>query len=141
MTGHSDATATVPTPDDIRVLFDHIGGYRVSQAIYMVIELGIADLLRDGPVAVESLAEASGADAEALYRVLRFLAGAGLFEELASRQFIATRQGHALLKDVLGSPGATTSMRAPSASCNSIARATPVSARRCVLRATRRRRA
>ena len=51
-----------------------IRGYWVTQAIYVVAELGVADLLVNGPKAAAELAEATGANSDLLYRVLRALA-------------------------------------------------------------------
>lgn len=65
-------------------------GYRVSQALFVVAELGVADLLADGPRTSSDLADAAGADPDALYRVLRALAREGVFEERAGRVFAST---------------------------------------------------
>ena len=46
-------------------------GYWVSQALYAVAKLGVADLLIDGPQSVEHLAAATQAHATSLRRVLR----------------------------------------------------------------------
>ena len=45
-----------------------IAGYRISRAIYVAAKLGIADLLKDGPLSSEGLAQATGTHAE--HRVL-----------------------------------------------------------------------
>lgn len=58
-----------------------IDGYRQSQALHVAATLGIADLLEDGPRSVDDLAEATGTDASALYRLLRALASVGVFAE------------------------------------------------------------
>jgi len=63
-------------------IFKLIGGYRISQAIYVVAETGIPDLLTAGPKSCDELATATNTHAPTLYRILRFLAGAGLFNEL-----------------------------------------------------------
>jgi hypothetical protein len=73
-----------------------VSSYRVSQAIYVVVKLGIPDLLADGPRGSDELAEATGTHAGALYRVLRFLAGVGLFEERAPNQLSLTSLGAGL---------------------------------------------
>jgi hypothetical protein len=77
-----------------------ISGYWKSQAVYAVAKFGIADLLKDGPQSVEQLAETSGANADALYRVLRALASIGIFAEGASRQFSLTPLAEPLRSDV-----------------------------------------
>ncbi|HEX5502371.1 MAG TPA: methyltransferase, partial [Thermomicrobiales bacterium] len=77
-----------------------LSGYRVSQAIYVVAALGLADLLRDGPRGSDELAQATATHAGALYRVLRFLAGVGLFDEVAPRRFALTPLGAGLRSDL-----------------------------------------
>jgi O-methyltransferase domain/Dimerisation domain len=92
-----------PTPQDLGEIFKLIGGYRISQAIYVVAETGIPDLLTAGPKSCDELATATNTHAPTLYRILRFLAGAGLFNEVAPQKFELTRLGSALRTDVPGS--------------------------------------
>lgn len=73
--------ATEAAPPEA-VLTQMITGSLGSQAVYVAAQLGIADLLIDGPRHVDSLAEAAGADAPSLYRVLRALSSFGVFTEL-----------------------------------------------------------
>jgi hypothetical protein len=56
-----------------------IGGYYMAQAIYGAAKLGIADRLRGGPRTAGQLARATGTHARSLYRLLRTLAGSGIF--------------------------------------------------------------
>ena len=56
-----------------------LAGAWVSQALYVVAELAIADLLAGGPKTAAELADATGADPGALSRVLRALATLGVF--------------------------------------------------------------
>jgi hypothetical protein len=93
-----------PSPDDLRELVRLIGGYRISQSIYVAAELRIADLLRDGSKTADELATSTGTHAESLYRVLRLLAGVGLLTEVALRRFALTQLGAGLQSDVPGSP-------------------------------------
>jgi hypothetical protein len=58
-------------------------GFAVSKALAAVAELGIADALAKGPMTAAELSTACGADPAALHRVLRTLAGFGVFEESA----------------------------------------------------------
>ena len=51
-----------------------ITGYWVSQAVGVVALLGVADQLGEGPRGSDELAQAVGAEPQALYRVLRLLA-------------------------------------------------------------------
>ncbi|MBW9117713.1 ubiquinone/menaquinone biosynthesis protein [Rhizobium cauense] len=74
-------------------------GFAVSQALRVVIELGIPDLLIDGEQSVEKLAAAAMVDAGALYRVMRLLAPEGVFTEVLPRTFALTEMGAALRSD------------------------------------------
>ncbi|HET9000059.1 MAG TPA: methyltransferase [bacterium] len=78
---------------------DLINGFRVSQAIHVAATLGIADLLRDGPRSSDELAAATGTHAGALYRLLRTLAGVGVFREDVDRRFGLTPLGECLRSD------------------------------------------
>ena len=51
------------------------GGSWITQGIWVVAELGIADLLANGPRTAGELAEKTQTHSEALCRVLRALAG------------------------------------------------------------------
>ena len=78
-------------------------GYQVSQALYAAARLGIADLLAAGPRAVEDLAQASGSHAPSLYRLLRALAGLGVFAQDDDGRFRLTPLAELLRSDVLDS--------------------------------------
>jgi hypothetical protein len=75
----------------------------ISQSLYVVAKLGIADRLGDGPISVQDVARAVGADSSALYRVMRALASVGVFSETAPRHFELTSMGRYLRTDVEGS--------------------------------------
>lgn len=98
----SDALAT-PTPEERQRLSDLITGFRFSQAIYVAARLSIPDLLAEGPRDIDDLAEAAGAHPGALFRLLRFLTGVGLFAEVAPRRFALTPLGGLLRSDIPGS--------------------------------------
>ena len=85
-----------PSPQDFGQIFKLIGGYRISQALHVAVELGIPDLLSSGPMHSDDLASQTGTHAPTLYRVLRFLAGAGLFNEIGPRKFELTQLGSTL---------------------------------------------
>jgi hypothetical protein len=70
--------------------------YWVSQAIYVATKLGIADLLKSGPKRSDELARACGAHPVALHRVLRALAGFGIFREDEEGRFATTPLGATL---------------------------------------------
>jgi hypothetical protein len=67
-----------------------VTGCWVSQAIYVAAKLGIADLIGAGPKSCQQLAAATQTDPGALFRVLRALAGVGIFAEDAAGQFRLT---------------------------------------------------
>lgn len=100
----SSASMGPPSPQDFGEIFNLIGGYRVSQAIHVIAELGIPDLLAAGPRHCDDLAAETKSHAPTLYRVLRFLAGAGLLSEPGPQKFELTRLGSTLRTDLPGSP-------------------------------------
>src|SRR5262245_21120887 len=65
-TTHPERIQAAMPAEDLRRL---VLGYRVSQAISAAAELGIADLLANGPRTADDLASAAGAHAPSLYRV------------------------------------------------------------------------
>ena len=75
-----------------------IGGW-ITQGIHVASELGIADLLVDGPQTADELARRTKAHAGALYRVLRALASVGIFTEDSDRRFAMTPLAEHLLTD------------------------------------------
>ena len=76
-----------------------VNGYQVTQAVHVAVKLGIGDLLADGPRTSDDLAAATGAHPDALYRLLRALAGVGVFREEAERRFGLTELGSGLRSD------------------------------------------
>ena len=76
--------------------------YQASQAIHVAAVLGIPQLLADGPRTSDELAESVGAHAPSLYRLLRALAGIGVFEERDGRQFALTPLSEALRTELGG---------------------------------------
>ena len=77
-------------------------GFVVSQALRVVIDLDIPDLLAAGERSVEDLATATHTNADALHRILRALAAEGVFSETAPRIFRLTDLGAALRSDEPG---------------------------------------
>ena len=84
-------------------LFRLLTGYQLSQSICVVAALGIADLLRDGPLSAVCLAKATRTDADALYRLMRALAAAGVFDEGKNAMFSLAPMGELLRDDAVGS--------------------------------------
>jgi len=64
-------------------LLQMMTGYWVTQALYVAAKLGIADLLREGPVNCDVLASKTSTHLQSLYRTLRALASVGVFTEVA----------------------------------------------------------
>jgi hypothetical protein len=92
-----------PSRAHFQQLFQLLSGYRVSAALYVAATLGLADLLVDGPQDSDMLAQKTDTQPAALYRVLRLLAGVGLFEEVEPRRFALTPVGAGLRTDIPGS--------------------------------------
>jgi len=74
-------------------------GYYVACAIHAVAELGIADLLKDGPRSHEGLAAATRTHAPSLRRVLRLLASENVLAEEQDGRFALTPIGDCLRRD------------------------------------------
>jgi SAM-dependent methyltransferase len=81
------------------VMLDLIIGYWVSQLVHVVAKLGLADLLKEGPKSPAELARSVGADPQTLRRVLRALAGVGVFAERKDGRFALTPLGATLRSD------------------------------------------
>ncbi|MDC0670369.1 methyltransferase [Nannocystis radixulma] len=92
-----------PSSSPAQTLMHLLSGKFVARSLGLVAELGIADLLRDGPRAIEALARDTGSHPRALYRVMRALAGIGVFAEAAGRTFALTPLSQALRSDAAGS--------------------------------------
>ncbi len=76
----------------------------LSRAVSAIAELGLADLIQGGqPQPVEHLANATKTHEPTLYRILRFMAGHGLFQETGNRRFDHTPLSAALRTDAPGS--------------------------------------
>jgi ubiquinone/menaquinone biosynthesis C-methylase UbiE len=75
----------------------------ISGAIHVVAALGVADLLADGPKRSDELASATGASVHALRRVMRALAGFGVFSQDSAGRFELAPLGEFLRTDTAGS--------------------------------------
>jgi SAM-dependent methyltransferase len=73
-----------------------ITGYWISQMLYAAANLGLADLLDRAPQTCDELANATGAHATSLARLLRALVGAGVLEPLEGGGFKLTPTGEQL---------------------------------------------
>jgi O-methyltransferase domain/Dimerisation domain len=71
----------------------------ITKPICVILELGIADLLCDGPISVDTLAEETDTHAPTLYRLLRALSSVGIFVETDDRAFGLTPLARCLLSE------------------------------------------
>ncbi|MEP6775730.1 MAG: methyltransferase, partial [Chloroflexota bacterium] len=106
MTPQSDAHEPSKVPsiaDTSQTLSNMITGFRLSQMIYVATKLGIPDLLKNGALTADALAQATGTHAPSLYRVLRALASVGIFAEDEQGRFALTPLAQQLQAEVPGS--------------------------------------
>ncbi|MBY8858630.1 hypothetical protein K7711_19280 [Nocardia sp. CA2R105] len=82
-----------------RFLTAEANSYIYACCLRVVAQLGVADLLADGPVHVGHLAKCVSADEQALYRVLRLLSTRGIFCETAAGVFVLMERGASLRSD------------------------------------------
>ncbi len=92
------ATEIQPIPAEA-VLTQIAFGAMMTQALGVAAKLGIADLLNDGAKSVGELAAQTETHARSLHRVLRSLAGAGIFRETESQVFVNTSLSDAIRQD------------------------------------------
>ncbi len=77
-------------------LMQFMSASAVARSIQVAAKLGLADLIGPQPRSVEELARDSGTHAPSLYRMLRALAGVGIFTETEDRRFALTPMGECL---------------------------------------------
>lgn len=90
------ATPPVEPADYLRQVLDDL---EFAHLVVVAAQLGVADLLASRPLSVADLAEATGADPQSLYRLLRTLASRGIFREHEGKQFALTPLADPLRKD------------------------------------------
>jgi hypothetical protein len=78
-------------------------GFFLARSIFLAAELSLADQLKDGPLSIADLAARTQSNPDALYRMLRALAAAGVFEERPGRSFANSELSTFLRSDVDGS--------------------------------------
>lgn len=101
MTASNEVADTRPGPSPVDVVMGMALGYLVSRSLHVATELGIADLLKDGPKTVEELASSTGSHRESLYRLLRTLAAQGVFAEDDHGRFVTTPAAALLQQGVM----------------------------------------
>jgi len=82
-------------PSSIAV-YEKAQGFWISRAIVAACELNLADHLASGPESIRELAGLSNTDEVYLYRLMRALAGEGIFKELPGKIFMNTSLSDAL---------------------------------------------
>jgi hypothetical protein len=92
--------ASRPNPMQLLRMMD---GLIVHQALYAAAKLGVADALAKGERSATELAGELNVKQDAVYRVMRFLAGQGVFQETATGKFVNTELSYFLRSDVPGS--------------------------------------
>lgn len=81
--------------------------YYLAPMLHAIAKLKIADHLADGPKTADELAALTGVHAPSLYRLMRALAGEGLFHESDEGRFTLRPLGDALRSDAPGHARAT----------------------------------
>lgn len=84
-------------------LFQMASSFWISQAIYVAAKLGIADLLKNGPLKVSDIATIVGTDVRPTFRLMRSLAGLGIFAQTKNGYFSLLPLGENLRADISGS--------------------------------------
>ena len=92
--------STVVVPATPLALLRMTDGLVIHQALCAAATLGIADLLNGGERSSADLASVLHVNEDALYRVLRFLTGQGVFRETGWRTFVNTPLSEYMRSDV-----------------------------------------
>ncbi|MGD9288484.1 MAG: methyltransferase [Desulfobacterales bacterium] len=90
---------TMLSPED--QMMQWITSKWIAKPIYVISELGIADLLGDGPKSVEALAKETNTHAPTLFRILRALSSVGVFVETENQVFGLTPLAECLSSNAL----------------------------------------
>ncbi len=101
MTGSNALPYTQDAPPPMQMM-EMLYGALATQMISVAAELGVADLLADGPRPVDELAAATETNPDGLFRLLRGLAGLGVFAETTPRTFELTPLAQTLRSGVPG---------------------------------------
>src|SRR5215510_12823987 len=88
-------------------IFSLVLGFWQARALAVATELGLSDLLAEGPLHVDELASRTTTNASALFRLLRALVSTGILTRSSPRVFGNTPTGEFLRRDVPGSQWAS----------------------------------
>jgi hypothetical protein len=95
----SEQTQTAPEIPPAGKMMGLAMGAFAAQAIYVAAKLGLADLLAGGANTADELAAATATDGPSLYRLMRALAGYGVFAETDDGKFVNTPMSETMLAD------------------------------------------
>jgi hypothetical protein len=84
-------------------IFSIVLGFWKARALAVATELGLPDLLAEGPLHIDELASRTKTNPSALFRLLRALESTGIFIQTSSRVFGNTPTSECVRKDVPGS--------------------------------------
>lgn len=96
----------MPSPQSLppqAVVMQLLASKMAAQALSQIAELGIADLLKDGPRPTKEIAAEAKINEDAIYRALRALAAFGFFTEHPNRTFANNPNSELLRTGVPGS--------------------------------------
>jgi hypothetical protein len=97
---HGGTVSTLPPAMQIFLLTE---GVTIQAALTLAANLGIADLLAEGPQTSDWLAQATSTHPPSLYRVLRLLSSFGVFSEIDPGRFAQTASSDLLRAGTLDS--------------------------------------
>jgi hypothetical protein len=92
---------TSPAPHE--QILNIVMGFWQSRALAVATELELADLLADGPLHTDTLADRTKTDSASLFRLMRALESIGVFEQVSPCVFANTAASERLRKSVPGS--------------------------------------
>lgn len=81
------------------VMMETASGFWVAKAIGVASDLGLADILKDGPLTIDELASRTGTHPASLLRLMRVLTGNGIFKYKGNDVFINNKLSRALMED------------------------------------------
>ncbi len=82
-------------------MLEHMQNLWLLGAISVANELGIADILNEGPKTAGEIASLTGTLEDPLYRILRLLASEGIFRESKNKRFSNTRVSESMKEEEL----------------------------------------
>jgi len=101
----SGTASESPAPHE--QILNIIMGFWQSRALAVATELELADLLADGPLHADSLADRTKTDASSLFRLMRALESIGVFKQVSPGVFANTPASECLRKNIPGSQWAS----------------------------------